>query len=139
VGAACDKVTPDKNCIGRSQADGAVRAARMNSRINEMALNTFDEQRLRQLQPDELSDSLERGSIVYFPRSPVPLPSAEDLEFFRSELPKRLKLKNISYPPKLAERAASTATMTSWSSESTACSGMSATRSRHFSARRRRA
>ena len=64
-----------------------------------MALDTFNEQRLQQLQPDELSDSLERGSIVYFPRSPVPLPSAEDLEFFRSELPKRLKLKNISYHP----------------------------------------
>jgi hypothetical protein len=64
-----------------------------------MTLDIFDEERLRQLRPDELSDSLEHGSIVYFPKSPVPLPSADDLEFFRGELPKRLKLKNISYHP----------------------------------------
>jgi len=62
-------------------------------------LDTFDEQRLQQLQPDELSDSLERGSIVYFPQSPIALPAADDLEFFRQELPRRLKLKNISYHP----------------------------------------
>ena len=33
-----------------------------------MMLDTFDEQRLQKLQPDELSDSLERGSVVFFPR-----------------------------------------------------------------------
>ena len=64
-----------------------------------MILDTFDDERLQHLQPDELSDSLERGSIVFFPKSPVPLPDAEDLAFFREELPKRLKLKNISYHP----------------------------------------
>ena len=64
-----------------------------------MMLDTFDNDRLQQLQPDELSDSLERGSVVFFPQSPVTLPAAEDLEFFRQELPKRLKLKNISYHP----------------------------------------
>jgi len=64
-----------------------------------MTLDTFDDARLQKLQPDEISDSLERGSIVYFPQSPVALPAAEDLEFFRQELPRRLKLKNISYHP----------------------------------------
>ena len=64
-----------------------------------MMLDTFDDERLQQLQPDELSDSLERGSVVFFPKSPVALPAAEDLDFFRQELPKRLKLKNISFHP----------------------------------------
>ena len=62
-------------------------------------LDTFDQARLQNLQADELSDALERGSIVYFPQSPVELPSEEDLDFFREELPRRLKRKNISYHP----------------------------------------
>ncbi len=64
-----------------------------------MMLDTFDDARLQQLQPDEISDSLERGSIVYFPQSPVALPVAQDLEFFRQELPGLLKRKNISFHP----------------------------------------
>jgi hypothetical protein len=64
-----------------------------------MMLDTFTDERLQKLQPDELSDSLERGSVVFFPESPVALPEAEDLAFFRQELPKRLKLKNISFHP----------------------------------------
>ena len=64
-----------------------------------MALDTFDDARLKNLQPDVISDSLERGSIVYFPQSPVALPAAQDLEFFRQELPWLLKHKNISYHP----------------------------------------
>jgi len=64
-----------------------------------MALDTFDGARLKNLQPDVISDSLERGSIVYFPQSPVALPAAQDLEFFRQELPRLLKHKNISYHP----------------------------------------
>ncbi len=68
-----------------------------------MMLDTFDNDRLQQLQPDELSDSLERGSVVFFPQSPVALPAAEDLEFFRQELPKRLKLKNISFHPEVGK------------------------------------
>jgi hypothetical protein len=67
-----------------------------------MTLNTFDNARLQQLQPDEISDSLERGSIVYFPQSPVKLPAEEDLEFFRQQLPRLLKRKNISYHPEVA-------------------------------------
>ena len=62
-------------------------------------LDTFDAERLGQLGPDDLSDSLERGSIVYFPQSPVPLPAAEELSFLRQELPGLLKLKNVSYHP----------------------------------------
>ena len=62
-------------------------------------LETYDQQRLAQLGADEMSDSLERGSIVYFPESPVALPDAQDLEFLRQELPRLLKLKNISYHP----------------------------------------
>jgi 3-deoxy-D-manno-oct-2-ulosonic acid (Kdo) hydroxylase len=64
-----------------------------------MMLDTFDDERLQKMQPDELSDSLERGSVVFFPESPVALPEAEDLTFFRQQLPKRLKLKNISFHP----------------------------------------
>ena len=64
-----------------------------------MTLDTFDGARLKNLQPDVISDSLERGSIVYFPQSPVALPAAQDLEFFRQELPRLLKHKNISYHP----------------------------------------
>ena len=64
-----------------------------------MMLDTFNDERLQKMQSDELSDSLERGSVVFFPESPVALPEAEDLDFFRQELPKRLKLKNISFHP----------------------------------------
>ncbi|TNF88157.1 MAG: Kdo hydroxylase family protein [Gammaproteobacteria bacterium] len=62
-------------------------------------LDTIDEQRLARLGSDDISDSLERGSIVYFPQSPVALPAADDLSFLRQELPQLLKLKNISYHP----------------------------------------
>ena len=62
-------------------------------------LDTFDQQKMDRLQADDISDSLERGSIVYFPQSPVALPSEEDLGFLREELPRLLKLKNISYHP----------------------------------------
>ncbi|NIW25062.1 MAG: hypothetical protein GWN29_11120, partial [Gammaproteobacteria bacterium] len=34
-----------------------------------------------------------------FERSPIPLPSADDLEFLREELPKQHKVKNVSYHP----------------------------------------
>jgi hypothetical protein len=44
-----------------------------------MMLDTFNDERLQKMQPDELSDSLERGEVVFFPESPVALPEAEDL------------------------------------------------------------
>ncbi len=46
-----------------------------------------------------ISLALESNHIVYFPRSPIPLPDAATLEYLRRELPSRLKLKNISYHP----------------------------------------
>jgi hypothetical protein len=62
-------------------------------------LEIFEEERLRDADEFALSDALERGAIAYFPTSPVPIPAEDDLEFFRSELPQLLKLKNISYHP----------------------------------------
>ena len=60
-------------------------------------LEVYDDARRQNAGRYELSDALEQGSIVHFPTSPVPLPSDEDLVFFREELPKLLRLKNISY------------------------------------------
>jgi len=54
---------------------------------------------LATLPPDELSDELERGRIVFFPDCPVELPSPEDMEFLRRDLPPGMKLKNVSYHP----------------------------------------
>lgn len=62
-------------------------------------LETYDTQRLATAGPDDLSDALEAGSIVYFPQSPVPIPGDEDLSFIREDLPGLIKLKNISYHP----------------------------------------
>ena len=62
-------------------------------------LEVYDDSRLGDTGPDDLSDALERGAIVYFPRSPVPLPSDDDLAFCREHLPKMRRFKNISYQP----------------------------------------
>lgn len=62
-------------------------------------LETFDTDRLERLQPDDISDALEGGSIVFFPKSPVPLPADDDLSFLRQELPQLMRLKNVSYHP----------------------------------------
>lgn len=66
-------------------------------------LVTFDQDQLAAAGPRDLSDALEDGAIVFFPRAPLPLPSDQDLEFFRVELPKLLKLKNISYHPEAGD------------------------------------
>ena len=47
-------------------------------------------------QGPELSDALEQGQIVHFPRSPVPLPSETDLDFLRGLGP-HLGRKNVSW------------------------------------------
>jgi hypothetical protein len=47
----------------------------------------------------QIARALESNHIVYFPRSPIPLPDPATLEYLRTELPSRLKLKNISYHP----------------------------------------
>ncbi|MDX1554746.1 MAG: Kdo hydroxylase family protein [Xanthomonadales bacterium] len=62
-------------------------------------LETYHQQRLNHAGADDLSDALERGRIVFFPRTPVAPPPQDDLDFIREELPRRLKLKNISYHP----------------------------------------
>jgi len=62
-------------------------------------MEVYDNSRLSNAGPDDLSDALERGEIVYFPRSPVPLPSDDDLVFCREHLPKMRRFKNISYQP----------------------------------------
>ncbi len=47
----------------------------------------------------DLSSELERGRIVYFPTSPIELPSPDDAEFLRTQLARGLKRKNISWYP----------------------------------------
>lgn len=64
-------------------------------------LDTFTTDRLQQHQADEISDSLERGSVIFFPESPVPVPDMEDLNFIRQQLPDLLRGKNISYHPEV--------------------------------------
>jgi hypothetical protein len=53
--------------------------------------------------PRTLSDELERGRILFFPSVPFDLPADEELAFLRSELPKHLDRKNVSFYP-LAQR-----------------------------------
>ena len=60
---------------------------------------TFSKDQLASAGPDDLSDALERGNIVQFPECPVQLPSADDLEFLRTAMPKLLSSKNISFHP----------------------------------------
>lgn len=62
-------------------------------------LETYDDARLAAAAPDEIGDALEEGRIVVFPRCPFELPSDGDLETLRTELPKQLELKNVSYHP----------------------------------------
>jgi hypothetical protein len=62
-------------------------------------LSTFSRERLESAGPNDLSDELERGKIVQFSDCPIGLPSPEDLDFLRAEMPKLLKSKNISYHP----------------------------------------
>jgi hypothetical protein len=64
-------------------------------------IQTYSRENADQAGPEALCDSLERGEIVHFPRSPVPFPSPEDLEFLRTEMPRHLRRKNISFHPEL--------------------------------------
>jgi hypothetical protein len=64
-------------------------------------LHTVSAEGLAQVEADastELSDALERGSVVFFPRTPVALPSTEDLAFLRG-LGAQLARKNVSFYP----------------------------------------
>lgn len=62
-------------------------------------LETFDEHRLSATRPDEIGLALERGRIVEFTTPPIELPPADVLETLRTELPRQLKRKNVSYHP----------------------------------------
>lgn len=62
-------------------------------------LQEYDNERLSTAEPDEIGDALERGEIVKFMPCPIELPTAEVLETLRTELPKQLKKKNVSYHP----------------------------------------
>ena len=62
-------------------------------------LATYSKAQIPGLKPDTLSDDLENGKIVVFPDCPIELPSAEDLDFLRQEMPKHLASKNISFHP----------------------------------------
>jgi hypothetical protein len=62
-------------------------------------LQTFDDAGLAAAGPRTFSDLLEQGHIVYFPRCPVPLPAAADLDAMRDQLPQQITRKNLSYHP----------------------------------------
>lgn len=62
-------------------------------------LVTLTREQLAQAGSHDISDALERGGIVYFPESPVPLPSEADLDFLRQKMPAMMKSKNVSYHP----------------------------------------
>lgn len=55
--------------------------------------------RLETLGPRDLSDPLERGGLVFFPKAPLELPSEDDIRYLRDETPKYHTTKNISYYP----------------------------------------
>ena len=67
--------------------------------MGQIMLSTFTRDQLAQAGAHDVSDELERGRIVAFPECPIELPSPEDLSFLREEMPKVLKLKNISFHP----------------------------------------
>src|SRR5262245_13442880 len=62
-------------------------------------LATFSKAQLAAAGATDISDALENGKIVCFPECPIDLPSAEDLDFLRQEMPKHLSSKNISFHP----------------------------------------
>lgn len=62
-------------------------------------LEIYDKQRLAAAAPDDIGDALERGNIVKFTECPIELPADAELETLRTELPKQLKSKNVSYHP----------------------------------------
>jgi hypothetical protein len=62
---------------------------------------TFDTGQLSASGGTSVAEALESNHIVFFPRSPIPLPDEATLRYLRSDLPSRLKLKNISYHPEV--------------------------------------
>ncbi len=62
-------------------------------------IEDFDAARLASAPRGEMEELLESGNIIHFPVCPVELPTDEELELLREQLPRQLKLKNISYHP----------------------------------------
>lgn len=62
-------------------------------------LEDYSDERLAAAKPDEIGDALERGNIVRFQSCPIALPTETELDTLRTELPKQLKRKNVSYHP----------------------------------------
>ena len=62
-------------------------------------LEIYDRERLAAAAPDDIGDALERGNIVKFTHCPIELPDDAGLETLRTDLPKQLKSKNVSYHP----------------------------------------
>ena len=63
-------------------------------------VTTFDAEQLSS-GGASIAEALESNHIVYFPRCPIPLPDEATLRYLRTDLPSRLKLKNISYHPEI--------------------------------------
>lgn len=61
-------------------------------------LSSFTREQVR-ARCDAMAADLEHGRIVHFPECPIELPSNADLEFLRTEMPKLLRSKNVSYHP----------------------------------------
>ena len=62
-------------------------------------LFTVPSNQIERLAPDQLSDELERGQVVYFATCPLRLPDDADLTFLRSDIAQYLLRKNVSYYP----------------------------------------
>ena len=62
-------------------------------------LEHFDAERLANSPAGEMEQLIEAGNIIHFPECPIELPTEDELNQLRSELPKQLKLKNVSYHP----------------------------------------
>ena len=62
-------------------------------------LVSYTREQLTTVEPNEISDALERGAIVHFPESPLALPDETDLAYLREHLPRQLHVKNVSYHP----------------------------------------
>lgn len=64
-------------------------------------LAAFTRNDLASASPTAVSDALENGKVAFFPECPVELPVRADLDFLRQEMPKHVKLKNISFHPEV--------------------------------------
>jgi hypothetical protein len=62
-------------------------------------IESYDAERLANYPPGEMERLIEAGNIIHFPECPIELPSAEELTQLREQLPRQLKLKNVSYHP----------------------------------------